>query len=91
MVGCAQPTLDKVQQTVKKQASLLVDSGLIVNKYVILYELAINDSNHIYQIQASDCPAWGFDYPSKIVQYKDRIGRIPNVCRRNDRTDRLLR
>lgn len=72
MVGCMQPTFDKVQQTVKKQASLLVDSGLIVNKYVILYELAINDSNHIYQIQASDCPAWGFDYPSKIVQYKDR-------------------
>ena len=72
MVGCAQPTLNKIQQTVKDQAGLLVDSGLIVNKYVILYELAINDSNHIYQIQASDCPALGLDYPSKIVQYKDR-------------------
>ena len=72
MVGCTQPTLNKVQQMVEKQAGLLVDSGLIVNKYVILYELAINDSNHIYQIQASDCPAWGLDYPSKIVQYKDR-------------------
>ncbi len=72
MVGCTQPTLNKVQQMVEKQAGLLVDSGLIVNKYVILYELAINDSNHIYQIQASDCPAWGLDYPSKIVQYKDK-------------------
>lgn len=72
MVGCAQPTLNKVQQSVEKQAGLLVDSGLIVNKYVILYELAINDSNHIYRIQASDYPAWGLDYPSKIVQYKDR-------------------
>ena len=72
MVGCMQPTLNKVQQMVEKQAGLLVDSGLIVNKYVILYELAINDSNHIYQIQASDCPALGLDYPSKIVQYKDR-------------------
>ena len=72
MVGCTQPTLNKVQQSVEKQAGLLVDSGLIVNKYVILYELAINDSNHIYRIQASDYPAWGLDYPSKIVQYKDR-------------------
>ena len=72
MVGCTQPTLNKVQQMVEKQAGLLVDSGLIVNKYVILYELAINDSNHIYRIQASDYPAWGLDYPSKIVQYKDR-------------------
>lgn len=72
MVGCAQPTLNKVQRTVEEQVSLLVDSSLIVNKYVVLYELAINDYNHIYQIQASDCPAWGLDYPSKIIQYKDR-------------------
>lgn len=72
MVGCTQPTLNKVQQTVKREASLLVDSGLIVNKYVLLYETAINDSNHIYKIQASDCPAYALDYPAKIVPYKDR-------------------
>lgn len=72
MVGCTQPTIDQVQQSVKEQACLLVDSGVIVNKYVILYELAINDSNHIYEIHASDYPAWEGDYPSKIVQYKDR-------------------
>ena len=38
------------------QTKLLVDSGLIANEYVVLYELAINDSNHIYSIQAADCP-----------------------------------
>lgn len=72
IVGCEQPTINKVQQAVEAQARLLVDSGLIVNEYVVLYELSINDSNHIYQIQASDCPAWGFDYPSKIIKYKNR-------------------
>ena len=55
------------------QAKLLVDSGLIANEYVVLYELAINDSNHIYSIQAADCPAdLKFEYPSKIIKYKDK-------------------
>ena len=54
IVGCKQPTINKVQQAVEAQAKLFVDSGLIVNEYVILYELAINDSNHIYRIQAAD-------------------------------------
>lgn len=57
IVGCKQPTINKVQQAVEAQAKLLVDSGLIANEYVVLYELAINDSNHIYSIQAADCPA----------------------------------
>ena len=47
MVGCTQPTLNKVQQTVKREASLLVDSGLIVNKYVLLYPCQL--SNCLYQ------------------------------------------
>mgnify|MGYP001073181128 CR=1 FL=1 len=55
------------------QTKLLVDSGLIANEYVVLYELAINDSNHIYSIQAADCPAdLKFEYPSKIIKYKDK-------------------
>ena len=29
IVGCKQPTINKVQQAVKTQAKLLVDSGLI--------------------------------------------------------------
>lgn len=50
-----------------------MDSGLIVNEYVVLYELAINDSNHIYRIQAADCPAdLKFEYPSRIIKYKDK-------------------
>ena len=57
IVGCKQPTINKVQQAVEAQTKLLVDSGLIANEYVVLYELAINDSNHIYSIQAADCPA----------------------------------
>lgn len=73
IVGCKQPTINKVQQAVEAQAKLFVDSGLIVNEYVILYELAINDSNHIYRIQAADCPAGlKFEYPSKILKYKDK-------------------
>ena len=73
IVGCKQPTINKVQQAVEAQAKLFVDSGLIVNEYVILYELAINDSNHIYRIQAADCPAdLKFEYPSKILKYKDK-------------------
>lgn len=73
IVGCKQPTItNKVQQAVEAQARLLVDSGLIVNEYVVLYELANNDSNHIYRIQAADCPAdLKFEYPSKIIRYKD--------------------
>ena len=71
IVGCKQPAINKVQQAVEAQAKLFVDSGLIVNEYVILYELAINDSNHIYRIQAADCPAdLKFEYPSKILKYK---------------------
>ena len=47
--------------------------ALIANEYVVLYELAINDSNHIYSIQAADCPAdLKFEYPSKIIKYKDK-------------------
>ena len=73
IVGCKQPTINKVQQAVEAQAKLLVDSGLIANEYVVLYELAINDSNHIYSIQAADCPAdLKFEYPSKIIKYKDK-------------------
>lgn len=73
IVGCKQPAINKVQQAVEAQAKLFVDSGLIVNEYVILYELAINDSNHIYRIQAADCPAdLKFEYPSKILKYKDK-------------------
>lgn len=73
IVGCKQPTINKVQQAVEAQAKLLVDSDLIVNKYLLLYELAINDFNHIYRIQASDCPAdFKFGYPSKIIKYKDK-------------------
>ena len=73
IVGCKQPTINKVQQAVEAQAKLFVDSGLIVNEYVILYELTINDSNHIYRIQAADCPAdLKFEYPSKILKYKDK-------------------
>ena len=73
IVGCKQPTINKVQQAVEAQTKLLVDSGLIANEYVVLYELAINDSNHIYSIQAADCPAdLKFEYPSKIIKYKDK-------------------
>ena len=73
IVGCKQPTIKKFQQAVEAQAKLLVDSGLIANEYVVLYELAINDSNHIYSIQAADCPAdLKFEYPSKIIKYKDK-------------------
>lgn len=74
MVGCTRPTLSKVQQKVEAQVRLLVDSGLIANKYVVLSELAINDSNHIYRINDSDCPSGltYLDYPSKIIQYKDK-------------------
>ena len=39
IVGCKQPTINKVQQAVEAQAKLLVDSGLIANEYVVLYEL----------------------------------------------------
>ena len=73
IVGCKQPTINKVQQAVEAQAKLLVDSGLIANEYVVLYEVAINDSNPIYSIQAADCPAdLKFEYPSKIIKYKDK-------------------
>ena len=72
IVGCTRPTLNKVQQAVEVQAELLVDSGLIINEYVVLYELAMNDSSHIYRIIASDYPALGFDYPSRIIKYKDK-------------------
>lgn len=74
IVGCTQPTINKVQQVVEAQARLLVDSGLIVNKYVVLSEMAINDSNHIYLIRDSDFPASlsYLAYPSKIIKYKDK-------------------
>lgn len=36
IVGCKQPAINKVQQAVEAQAKLFVDSGLIVNEYVIL-------------------------------------------------------
>lgn len=74
IVGCTRPTLSKVQQMVEAQVRLLVDSGLIANKYVVLSELAINDSNHIYRINDSDCPAdlEYYNYPSKVIQYKDK-------------------
>ncbi|WP_195470760.1 Imm65 family immunity protein [Bacteroides xylanisolvens] len=73
MVGCAQPTLNKVQQVVEAQSELLVDCGLIHNKYVVLYELAVNDSNHIYLISDSEFPVEShLESPSKIVPYKDK-------------------
>ena len=35
--------------------------------------LYTSDSNHIYSIQAADCPAdLKFEYPSKIIKYKDK-------------------
>ena len=39
LIGFKQPTINKVQQAVEAQAKLLVDSGLIANEYVVLYEL----------------------------------------------------
>lgn len=74
IVGCTQPTINKVQQAVEMQARSLVDSGLIVNKYVVLSEMAINDSSHIYLIRDSDFPANmdNLEYPSKIIKYKDK-------------------
>ena len=44
IVGCKQPAINKVQQAVEAQAKLLVDSGLIANEYVVLYELKKKDS-----------------------------------------------
>lgn len=72
IVGCTRPAINEVQQAVEVQAELLVNSGLIINEYVVLYEIAMNDSNHIYRIIASDYPALGFDYPSRIIKYKDK-------------------
>lgn len=74
IVGCTQPTItNMVQQVVEAQAELLVDCGLIHNKYVVLYELSLNDSNHIYLISDSEFPVEPrLESPSKIVPYKDK-------------------
>lgn len=73
IVGCAQSPLSKVQQEVETQVKLLVDSGYIQNKYVVLYELVINDSNHIYKIADSEFPVdANLELPSKITKYKDK-------------------
>ncbi|WP_291592698.1 Imm65 family immunity protein [Bacteroides sp.] len=73
IVGCKQSPLSQVQQVVEAQTKLLVDSGYIENKYVVLYELGISDSNHIYSVADSEFPVDAtLELPSKIVKYKDK-------------------
>lgn len=73
IAGCARSPLNKVQQEVETQVKFLVDSGYVQNKYVVLYELVINDSNHIYQIVDSEFPVGAnLELPSKITKYKDK-------------------
>lgn len=73
IAGCARSPLSKVQQEVETQVQLLIDSGYVQNKYVVLYELVINDSNHIYMIADSEFPVEAnLELPSKITKYKDK-------------------
>lgn len=74
LVGCTRSPLSKVQQEVEAQVRLLIDSGLIQNKYVVLYEHTDNGSSHIYRISDSEFPVDNatLELPSKIVSYKDK-------------------
>ena len=72
IVGCNQPTLDKIQKAAQRQAELLVDCGLVQNKHIILNEVAINKNYHIYLITDSEFPfAATLESPSKIIPYKN--------------------
>lgn len=72
IIGCNQPTLDKIQKAAQRQAELLVDCGLVQNKYIILNEVAINKNYHIYLITDSEFPfAATLESPSKIIPYKN--------------------
>lgn len=75
IVGCTQPTINNVQKVAETQAKLLVDSGYIENKFVILYELSVNGSNYIYILGDSKSPVSDapLELPSKIISYKDKF------------------
>ena len=63
--GLSKAKKDKVWQTVEKEARALIDDGQMDLQYVVLYELAINDSNSFYLIKDSYIPAYEYNYPSK--------------------------
>lgn len=50
----------------------LVDSGYIIGDYIHLYELAMNDSNSVYEISGMDSPFSRPEYPSKIIKEKGK-------------------
>ena len=70
--GLSKAGKDKVWRTVEKEARALIDDGQMDLQYVVLYELAINDSNSFYLIKDSYIPAYEYNYPFKIISYRNK-------------------
>lgn len=73
--GCmlpSSPPLKDIHQRAVDLLAPLLDSGYIQTKFVLAQEIAFNDSNRIFMVEASDSPAseWG-ELPSIVVKYKD--------------------
>lgn len=64
---------DNVYQKAIDYVMPLVDSGLIVDDYIHFYELAMNDSNSIYEVSGMTCPFSRPEYPSKIIKQKGKF------------------
>jgi hypothetical protein len=63
-----------MQKRALRQVELLIDSGCISNKYVILDEVLANDSNSIYSIADHKAPYTPLDMvpPFKIIPYSGK-------------------
>lgn len=53
--GCTHRPNDFYQRAIDYVIPL-VDSGYIIGDYIHLYELAVNDSNSVYEISGMDSP-----------------------------------
>lgn len=69
--GCTHRPNDFYQRAIDYVIPL-VDSGYIIGDYIHLYELAMNDSNSVYEISGMDSPFSRPEFPSRIVKEKGK-------------------